>query len=193
MTTETPSPIKAYSIMARDFSDLHHHLGDVVARSARAAVAEVKRDYKSRYRDFVAERIKLAEIDQVDLRDEMAAWMSRQEFVDDSIWEWDVGGNTVRMTIAQANSWNEADVTWQTMRGAQVYVPMIDRSGLEIGSFVSLWRYLQKNPDEVSFQEPANPKESCGLMATAPPLPAACMWSLKGSLASDHNHHSTPH
>jgi hypothetical protein len=117
----------------------------------------------------------------------MAAWMSRQEFVDDSIWEWDVGGNTVRMTIAQANSWNEADVTGQTMRGAQVYVPMIDRSGLEIGSFVSLWRYLQKNPDDVSFQEPANPKEYCGLMPTVPPLPAACMWSLKGSLASDHN------
>jgi hypothetical protein len=64
---------------------------------------------------------------------------------------------------------------------------MIDRSGLEIGSFVSLWRYLQKNPDDVSFQEPANPKEYCGLMPTVPPLPAACMWSLKGSLASDHN------
>jgi hypothetical protein len=183
----TKGRMKAYSVLATDFSGADHHLCDVVAKSARAAVAEVKRDYKSRYRDFVAERIKLSEIDQDDLRDQMAAWMSRQEFVDDSIWEWDVGGNTVRMTIAQANSWNEADVTGQTMRGAQVYVPMIDRSGLEIGSFVSLWRYLQKNPDDVSFQEPANPKEYCGLMPTVPPLPAACMWSLKGSLASDHN------
>jgi hypothetical protein len=69
--------MKAYSVLATDFSGADHHLCDVVAHSARAAVAEVKRDYKSRYRDFLAERIKLAEIDDDDLRQAMAEWMDR--------------------------------------------------------------------------------------------------------------------
>jgi len=78
MTTETPSPIKAYSIMARDFSDLDHHLGDVVARSAREAVRDAKAEYGHRYRDFKAERIRLASIDDDDLRANMADWMDWQ-------------------------------------------------------------------------------------------------------------------
>jgi hypothetical protein len=78
MTTKTTSPIKAYSIMARDFSDLDHHLGDVVARSAREAVRDAKGEYGHRYRDFVAERIRLADIEDDDLRADMAEWMDWQ-------------------------------------------------------------------------------------------------------------------
>jgi hypothetical protein len=78
MTTETTSPIKAYSIMARDFCDLDHHLGDVIARSAREAVRDAQAEYGHRYRDFVAERIRLADIDDDDLRAEMAEWMDWQ-------------------------------------------------------------------------------------------------------------------
>ena len=78
MTTKKPSPIKAYSIMARDFSDLDHHLGDVVARSAREAVRDAKGEYGHRYRNFKAERIHLADIDDDDLRAEMEEWMDWQ-------------------------------------------------------------------------------------------------------------------
>jgi thermostable 8-oxoguanine DNA glycosylase len=78
MTTKTTSPIKAYSIMARDFSDLEHHLGDVVARSAREAVRDARAEYGHRYRNFAAERIRLADIDDDDLRAEMAEWMDWQ-------------------------------------------------------------------------------------------------------------------
>jgi hypothetical protein len=78
MTTKTTSLIKAYSIMARDFCDLDHHLGDVIARSAREAVRDAKCEYGHRYRDFVAERIRLADIDDDDLRSEMAEWMDWQ-------------------------------------------------------------------------------------------------------------------
>ena len=77
MTTKTTRPIKAYSIMARDFSNLDHHLGDVVARSAREAVRDAQAEYGHRYRDFVAERIHLAEIDDDDLRQAMEDWMDR--------------------------------------------------------------------------------------------------------------------
>jgi hypothetical protein len=78
MTTKTTSPIKAYSIMARDFSDLDHHLGDVIARSAREAVRDARCEYRHRYRDFAAERIRLADIDDDDLRAEMSEWMDWQ-------------------------------------------------------------------------------------------------------------------
>ena len=77
MTTKTTSPIKAYSILARDFSDLDHHLGDVVARSAREAVRDARAEYGHRYRDFEAERIHLADIEDDDLRQAMAEWMDR--------------------------------------------------------------------------------------------------------------------
>jgi hypothetical protein len=75
MTTKTQSPLKAYSIMARDFAGLDHHLGDVAARSAREAVRDAKGEYSHRYRNFTAERIKLAEIEDDDLRAAMVEWM----------------------------------------------------------------------------------------------------------------------
>ena len=78
MTTKTTSPSKAYSIMARDCSDLDHHLGDVVARSAREAVRDARADYGHRYRNFTAERIRLADIEDDDLRATMADWMDWQ-------------------------------------------------------------------------------------------------------------------
>jgi thermostable 8-oxoguanine DNA glycosylase len=78
MTTKTTSPIKAYSIMARDFCDLDHHLGDVIARSAREAVRDARGEYGHRYRDFKAERIRLADIEDDDLRTDMVDWMDWQ-------------------------------------------------------------------------------------------------------------------
>jgi hypothetical protein len=78
MTTKATSSIKAYSIMARDFSDLDHHLGDVIARSAREAVRDARCEYGHRYRDFAAERIRLADIDDADLRAAMEDWMDWQ-------------------------------------------------------------------------------------------------------------------
>ena len=75
MKTTTNTPLKAYSIFARDFSNLDHHLGDVVARSAREAVRDSKTEYGHRYRDFTADRIHLAEIEDDDLRQAMAEWM----------------------------------------------------------------------------------------------------------------------
>ena len=77
MTTKTTSPSKAYSIMARDFSGLYHHLGDVVARSAREAVRDAKAEHGHGYRDFKAERIRLADIEDDDLRQAMSEWMDR--------------------------------------------------------------------------------------------------------------------
>ncbi len=78
MKTKTTSPLKAYSILCRDFSNLDHHLGDVVARSAREAVRDAKAEYGHRYRNFTAERIRLADIDDDDLREEMSEWMDWQ-------------------------------------------------------------------------------------------------------------------
>lgn len=77
MNRKTTSPIKAYSIMARDFSDLDHHLDDVVARSAREAVRDAKAKWGDRYRNFTADRIYLACIDDDGLRLAMAEWMDR--------------------------------------------------------------------------------------------------------------------
>lgn len=73
--TKTKSPLKAYSIFARDFADFDHHLGDVVARSAREAVRDAKAEHGHRYRNFTADRIRLANIGDSELRARMVEWM----------------------------------------------------------------------------------------------------------------------
>ena len=78
MKTTTKTPTKAYAVFGTDFSGADHHLGDVVARSAREAVRDARGEYSHRYRDFTAERIRLAEIEDDDLRAEMSDWMDWQ-------------------------------------------------------------------------------------------------------------------
>jgi hypothetical protein len=77
MTTKTTSPIKAYSVMATGPDGAVHHLCDVPARSAWEAVKLVKASGRPGYRDFVAHRIHLADIDDDDLRQAMSEWMDR--------------------------------------------------------------------------------------------------------------------
>ena len=78
MKTTTKTPTKAYAVFGTDFSGADHHLGDVVARSAREAVRDAKAEYGHRYRNFTADRIHLAEIEDDDLRQAMAEWMDWQ-------------------------------------------------------------------------------------------------------------------
>ena len=80
MTTKKLSPIKAYSVFGLDSSGWWHHIDDVAARSAHDAVLEVKRNtmlHDNRMCRWRADRIHLADIDDDNLRAEMAEWMDR--------------------------------------------------------------------------------------------------------------------
>lgn len=77
MTTKTKSQRTAYAMFGSDFDGKQHHLGDIVARSPYDAWLDAHQQHGQRYHDVRVSPIKLADIDDDDLRQAMSEWMDR--------------------------------------------------------------------------------------------------------------------
>jgi hypothetical protein len=75
--TTTKNQRTAYAIFGTDFSGLRHHLGDAVATTAYDAWLGAQQEHGERWHDLSVDPIKLADIDDDDLRQAMAEWMDR--------------------------------------------------------------------------------------------------------------------
>jgi len=75
--TTTKNQRTAYAIFGQDFSGNQHHLGDIVARTPYDAWLDAHHQHGQRYHDVRVSPIRLADIDDDDLRQAMSEWMAR--------------------------------------------------------------------------------------------------------------------
>lgn len=92
--------------------------------------------------------------------------MNANETKTAQIAEYEIGGQCVHMTAAQAEAWNRGDLDRDAMRGAQVFMPsrvggrsyvrdgeVVVEDGLPSGEFVDLWTAIDSDGEDTPYYE----------------------------------------